>query len=82
MSELTPCNHCTLKKIKSDAKKEEKKVILRRSEFMGGVLVFVIPQDIELPDYKEPSETLPNGDDNYQKYNVSWMMEVSDHCCC
>ena len=66
MSELTSCNYCNLKKIKVNAKREHKKVKIKRSpqvgteryENMGGVDVFV------------------NGK------NVAWFMELPDHCCC
>lgn len=48
MSELTRCNYCTLKDIKRKAKKEGKKVIVKRGKhnfedsFMGpGIDVFI-----------------------------------------
>jgi hypothetical protein len=82
MSELTSCNFCNLNRIKAKAKKEGKKVILKRSNFMGGTDVFTVPEGTTLPAYKEPSDTLPNGCEAYQKYHKSWMMEIPRHCCC
>jgi len=41
MSELTPCNHCTLKRIREKAKEEGKKVTRTFNHNYGGFDVFV-----------------------------------------
>jgi len=83
MSDLTPCNYCTLTRIKFNAAKVDKKVILIHSNFMGGTDVFVVPKDMnKVPDYREPSSEFPNGCEVYQKYHASWLMSIPDHCCC
>lgn len=80
---MSECNYCTLQRYKRDAKKRGAKLILKASNFMEGTDVFEIPaKEFKLPDYKEPSESLPNGDEVYQKYHKSWMMEISNHCVC
>ena len=85
MSSLTQCNYCSLRDIRRRARKEKKRVVLLPSSFMGGTNVFVVPKEIKKKDvmgWKGPSDNLPNGDSNYERYKVSWMMEVPDHCCC
>lgn len=46
MSELTPCNYCTLKHIEQRAKRNGNQVILKNS--LDGVNVYVIPKGQEL----------------------------------
>ena len=85
MSELTQCNYCGLKQIRADAKKKKMKVVLLSSSFMRGTDVFVVPRHIpitEIRRWKDCSDKLPNGDKNYQKYHVSWMMEIGNRCEC
>ncbi len=82
MSSFTSCNYCNLKRIKQRAKEEDKVVVLKPSRFIGGTEVFVVPKGVKLPVYKEPSNEMPNGCEVYQKYHVSWLMEISKSCCC
>jgi hypothetical protein len=82
MSNLTSCNYCKLKRIKAKAKKENKSIIKRPSNFMRGTEVFLVPEGFVLPPYKEPNSKLPNGCEVYQKYCVAWMMKIPDQCCC
>lgn len=76
------CNYCNLNRYKSLARKEGKRVVLRPSNFMGGTIVFAVPKGKKLPAYIEPNWKYPNGDENYQKYRKSWMMEVGTCCSC
>lgn len=55
------------------------------STFMSGVNLFAVPKDITLKTvrtWKDSSECPPNGDENYQKYNVGWLMALPEHCVC
>jgi len=56
MSELTPCNYCTLKRIKEHAKENGLKVTLLTEnwfdELTGGTSVYVHPKDIKIVDKK------------------------------
>lgn len=76
------CNYCTLSSLKRQAKKENKRIVLKQSHFMGGMEVFTVSKGERLPEYKEPSDEYPNGCEVYQKYHKAWMMEIPDHCCC
>lgn len=73
MSELTPCNYCTLQKIKERAKKDSKVVSLKSQpieHFPKAQAVFVHPK-------KTHNEL------RFQaKYQVAWFVELSDHCVC
>ena len=40
------------------------------------------PSTKEIKTWKDCSDKLPNGDKNYQKYHVSWMMEIGNRCEC
>ena len=80
------CNFCTFKSIKSKAKKEDMTIKkLDGSWGMGGIEIFKVPKDISLSNikqWKQPSDNLPNGDQNWQKYHVAWFKELPNHCCC
>lgn len=82
MSSLTQCCYCGLQTIKRRAKKENKRVVLKPSSFLGGTEVFLVPKGEKLPLYREPSKKEPDGDAVYQKFNVGWMMQISSECCC
>jgi len=71
-----------MQRIVRRAKKEDKVIVRKPSSFMKGVDVFLVPEGFILPKYKEPSKKLPNGCETYQKYFVSWMMEIPNKCCC
>jgi hypothetical protein len=66
MSELTPCNYCSLERIKARAKKE------------GRVIVTVIGQNVYVhpPEIKR-KDLGPDG-----PYWVAWFMSLTDHCVC
>ena len=82
---MSQCNYCSLKQIRTDAKKKKMKVVLIPSSFMGGTDVFVVPSHIkeaEIRTWTDCSDKFPNGDKNRQKYCVSWMMKIGNHCEC
>jgi hypothetical protein len=71
MSELTPCNFCSLNRIKESANEKGMKITLKKSNsMMGGTDVYTHPPSIEHPE--------EYGD----KYFSAWMMEIPIHCCC
>lgn len=76
------CNYCRLNHYKSVAKKQGKRIVLRSSNFMDGTIVFAVPNEEKLPSYIEPNKDYPSGDENYQKYIKSWMMEIGARCSC
>jgi hypothetical protein len=52
---------------------------------MGGVEVFVVPRGISLAEVRSwapPSDEMPNGDSNWEKYHAAWFMEIPDRCVC
>jgi len=82
---MTPCNYCSLQRIRKRAKQNGMKVVKMPSRFMGGVEVFVVPPEItskQIRTWAAPSDELPNGDENWQKYHRAWLMSVSKSCCC
>lgn len=71
MSELTPCNFCTLRGIRRHLP-PGKKVVLRPEALGGlkdGVACYVVDADVPDEDVSGPGW-------------VSWFMELSDECCC
>lgn len=70
MSELTLCNYCSLQRIKRDAKKKGKRVIVKiggHDDSLGyGVDVYIIEKG------GKPSE----------KNKVCWFMTLTDKCAC
>lgn len=75
MSELTPCNYCSLQRIKRGAKEQGAKVYVRPSEFMGGYDVFVVPKGEKL-------DTSIGKDGNHGYQWEAWFMEITDRCVC
>lgn len=75
MSELTPCNFCTLKRIKARARKSGKKVtvIPDPSYPTPGYDVFIHPKSTRI---KELSK------EDREDYFSCWMMEIPEKCCC
>ena len=75
MSELTPCNYCSLSRIKRRAEDDGFKVTIIPDSQDGlaanGMAVYV-----HSPDVTDPAKA--EGD----KYWTAWMMEVTDHCVC
>ncbi len=77
------CNFCNLKRYKTDAKKKGNRIVLRSSNFMGGMDVFEVPKGEKLAiKYIQPCDKYPNGDKNYQKFHKSWMREIGNRCEC
>lgn len=78
MSELTPCNWCSLRRIREQAKVDNKKVtILHDADWgLGGMNVYVHPKDIDV-------RKLKGGEDGIRsKYRVTWFKALSKSCCC
>ena len=75
MSELTPCNYCTLLRIKARAKKEGKKVTLLpdTSSLLGGLNVYTHPKKVNIKMLSEKER---------DKYSGVWFMALTDHCAC
>jgi hypothetical protein len=69
MSELTPCNHCTLKWIKQTHQQENVYLSTARD---GSTDVLVTPIHVS---YREATA-------NRDRYFVAWFMELTDHCVC
>ena len=78
MSELTRCNFCSLEQIKREAKKKGQRVtVLPDARWgMGGVNVYVHPKHVNV-------RVMEGGEDGERRsYHVSWMMQLTAHCCC
>ena len=85
MSEMTPCNYCTLMSIKQRVKKGDKVITRASLGSMGGVDVFVVPKGETLPPSREmtlPDEKHPNGCEQFKKYHKAWFMSLTDFCAC
>jgi hypothetical protein len=70
MSELTPCNHCTLLAIRRQARKMGRKVTLCPSPlgtWENGQDVYVHPRNVK----KMTKE-----------YWIAWLAEIPEHCIC
>lgn len=75
MSELTPCNFCSLSDIKYRAK-QRGQVVTTLIDDAGWTDVYVHPSDVtELPAKR-------GHDDEWSKYQVASMMKITDHCVC
>lgn len=66
VSELTPCNFCSLKRMKERAELSGKEVILR------GLDAYIVPKGQPLP--TDPAEL--------EKAWAAWFMELTNHCVC
>lgn len=77
MSELTTCNYCSLRAIRRRAKEENSRVYVRNAhDFgLGGYDVFMVPKGEKL-------NTSVDEKGEHGEHWVSWMMEITDHCCC
>lgn len=73
MSELTPCNHCSLENIRYRAKKKGFIVTLKLDNH-GWTSVYVHPPNAKL------SESSDHG--NWPEYQAASMMAITDHCVC
>lgn len=74
MSELTPCNYCTLASIRQRAKARDMVVTLLPER--GGFDVFMHPPEIH------PSMTFGVAVDAPPEYWRAWFMALTDHCVC
>jgi len=75
MSELTPCNYCTLRRIRERAKVSGVRVtVLRDAKWgLGGVNVYVHPVKVNVRKLREYDRG---------KYRAAWFMEVGQSCEC
>lgn len=74
MSELTPCNHCSLENIRYRAKKKGWNVTIKLDRY-GWTDVYVHPPSVtDFPDHGH--------DDEWSQYQVASMMKITDHCVC
>lgn len=77
MSELTECNHCSLKAIQRRADKQDKEVLVvsaPKFSFDKGVEVFTVPKGFD----PEQLSDIPTRD----KYFCCWFAELSERCVC
>lgn len=73
MSELTPCNYCTLQSIKHRANGKGMNVTLK-SDDQGWIAVYVHPPNA--------AGFADNHDGDAPRYRVASMMKITDHCVC
>lgn len=78
MSELTPCNFCSLQSIRRQAKKDGKRVMLLPG-WCGGTDVLVYPKDVNIRKV-EGIQTVDHP--NREKYLVAWMQKIGNSCLC
>lgn len=69
MSELTPCNYCSLRWIKERAKKAGNVVTVKPGGI--GLNVYVHPPSIHIKESTDP-----------EGYFAASFMELTDYCCC
>lgn len=86
MSNLTPCNFCTLQRFKCVAEKEKSNVVMRPTAWpIKGIDVFIVPDGEVLPKNVEmiyPSRDFPNGNEAYSKFHRALFMGLSKLCAC
>jgi hypothetical protein len=75
MSELTPCNYCSLNRIKRRANEKGLQVTLLSSR--GGFDVYVHPADVTVN-----RETVGDEEGKPSSYWGAWLMALTDHCVC
>lgn len=76
MSDLTPCNYCSMAGIRERARHKKLKVsvqVATQCGELGGVDVFVHPAWVKLPKLNDKEREV---------YFVAWFMALPDHCCC
>jgi len=89
MSELTPCNWCSLERIKTHAKQDGLIVtIIKASPWVenpdfapNAVNVYVHPKTVTKKEI-ETIEKVPESAVAKKKYWMTWFMELTDHCVC
>lgn len=73
MSELTPCNYCTLRRIKARAKKKDQRVTTTPAKnSRGGIDILMYPRHLGAKDARA----------DRKKYKVAWLMKITNKCCC
>ena len=72
MSELTPCNYCSLSRIKQRADKKGWQVTTK-PDGHGWTAVYVHPPEIK---------DFPDDDNEPSEYFAASMMRITDHCVC
>ncbi len=78
MSELTPCNYCTLKGIRARAIENDNHVYLHRKTWeLGGIDIYVAPEGVALP-----QSGVGEGSEFHKQYWVCWFMKIPESCCC
>ncbi len=71
------CNYCHYRDIKTSAAKDKKKVVSRNYKgTLGGVDVFILPKNEQLP------EELTKKDKHWKLYHVAWFMRLPNNCTC
>lgn len=73
MSELTPCNYCTLRRLRSSAESQGKVVTLRRGS--------TVPTDESFPHSISVYVHRPD-EEPAEGHFSAWFAELTDHCCC
>ena len=71
MSELTPCNCCSLEDIKVMAKKDNLKVTTL--PYADGIECYAHPEKVDMEELTHIQ---------LQNYFKAWFMELTDHCIC
>lgn len=71
MSDLTPCNFCTLQALRKRARAKGKRLTLFPGTTAGGVDVLI-----------HPGVTRAELKRNRDLYFAAWFMELTDHCVC
>jgi hypothetical protein len=72
MSELTPCNYCSLRNIRRRAERKGLNVTLRHEG--SGTTVYIHPSDVTEFPLREDGEP--------DEYFAAWFMALTDHCVC
>ena len=83
MSELTPCNWCTLQDIERRAKADGMRVIMMPGQsyqdaegsLPAGIEVYVVPKGVT-------KAHLAARRDLRERFGGRWFMALSDSCCC
>ena len=74
MSEMTPCNYCSMQGIKHRAKKLNQDVLEVESHgILGGTDVYIVPKGMSLEEVLKEDQS---------PYFQAWFWELPDHCCC
>ncbi len=70
------CNFCTYQASKRRAKIQGMKIIKKSANWgMGGIHIYICPKNMKSKDIIEDSP-------EHEKYFDSWLVELTNHCCC